>query len=444
MVKVQGKVYLSCFMGILFSILFHLSGLVTVSLYLSIGLSAVLIAYSLKSAIQANGIFQPIVIFNIFVAGFFIVRPIHILLGQELSNFSYFRYYFIQYGSRRFADMPFSEASLIGVIGIWVTNYCYSMIAKRNSGCTQRQFKQVLKYRKQVNQMCYAYLAVAFLIWLLYLYRSFVQHGKITIVYILWVYILTVILNIHILNNGKLTKTALLCILISCMSLALLGNRQLIISLLLCVFATYVTIKENTNVSLRKILKSVIVLGIVGAIMVAWYASIKQKAQFSLDNVLDELIGEFGMYDMLVLSIDHKMRFADPYLFGYNYLCLFNWLIPGVNIEFFDFRLVQIVFGGLLGGGIPISILGSFYYNFGYIGLVSGSALFGFLMAGTYFRNLKKGTAEAFLHNIIFLTFTYDVVRVGDIGRELINYLVLWGILKIAMAFIPKRFAYID
>ena len=440
----RGKTYFVCFVDILFSILLHLSGLTTVSLYLSIGLSTILVANSLKTAIRANGIFQPIVIFNIFIAGFFIVRPINILLVRNLSEMSYFEYYFMLFGNRQISELPFSEASLIGVIGIWVTNYCYSRIALRNRNCTQKRFKQVLEYRKSVNRACYAYLAVAALIWLLYLYRSFVQQGKISIFYILWVYILTVILSIHILNNGKFTKTALVCLVVSCVSLALLGNRQLVISLLLCVLATYVTIQENTNVKPKKIFWTVALIGIVGVVLIAWYASAKHDAEFRFDGIMDEFIGEFGMYDMLVLSIDHKIRFSDPYLFGYNYLCLFNWLIPGVNIEFFDFRLVQIVYEGFLGGGIPISILGSFYYNFGYIGLVLGSAFFGRLMAGVYFRNLKKGSAEAFIYNIIFLTFIYDVTRVGDIGRELVNYFVLWGILKIAMVFIPKRFAYVD
>jgi len=444
MAKVNGKTYIVSFLGILFSILFHLSGLRAVSLYVSLALSVLLIIHGSKDAIKANGIFQPIVICNIFAAGFFVLRPIQLLITQNLSEFSYFKYYFMLYGNRIISELPFSEASLIGVIGIWVTNVCYYYIAGRNRGCTQKQFKQVLEYRQRVNEMCYAYIAVASLIWLLFLYNAIILHGTATIIHILWVYILTVVLSVHILNNGKLTKLSVICFVISCVSLAFLGNRQIIISLLLCVFATYVTIKENTNVKMQKILKIVAVVGIAAAVLVAWYASFKQEADLEIGGVADEVIGEFGMYDMLVLSLDHKIRCSDPFLYGYNYLCLFNWLIPGVDIDFFDFRLVQIVYEGFLGGGIPISIFGSFYYNFGYIGLVIGSALFGLLMASVYFRNLKKSTAEAFLHNIIFLTFIYDVTRVGDIGRELINYFVLWGILKIAMAFVPKRFAYVD
>ena len=104
----------------------------------------------------------------------------------------------------------------------------------------------------------------------------------------------------------------------------------------------------------------------------------------------------------------------------------------------FDHLLVQDVFRGMIGGGIPVSVVGTLYMNFGYIGLIVLSFVLGRCFSVVYIYNRNKVSFEGDLQNIVFLTLVYDLTRVGDFSKEFVVFLILFLCLKIAFLFINR------
>lgn len=123
--------------------------------------------------------------------------------------------------------------------------------------------------------------------------------------------------------------------------------------------------------------------------------------------------------DMHRCMVETRYHGKISLFYGYNFLTVITTVIPGIKIAQFDHELTRIVFNGLFNGGIPVTIFGSLYFNFSYLGVVVGSFILGSVFR--YMRNkcTKKISVKGIMYYSIFTTFAYDIIRVGDVGREM-------------------------
>jgi hypothetical protein len=146
------------------------------------------------------------------------------------------------------------------------------------------------------------------------------------------------------------------------------------------------------------------------------------------------------MFDMLLIALDYVKVHGIGLFWGYNYLCLFTYPIPGITIQPFDHFFTGLIYQGRMHGGIPTSIFGSLFLNFSFIGLGIGSLLLGILLSWIQ----KKLSVIRDYHSIgyysIVATFVYDIVRVGDIGREAWS-LFIFLLVYYVFSYIIKRIA---
>ena len=158
------------------------------------------------------------------------------------------------------------------------------------------------------------------------------------------------------------------------------------------------------------------------------------------DSFFEGILGEFCMFDMLLVSLRYFKQFQPGLFCGYNYLSIFTVPIPWISIDPFDHRLTDIVYLGRFHGGIPTSLFGSLFFNFSFVGVCLGS-----LLVGSLFMKIQKRLSVLNDYNSIgyysiVSTFVYDLVRVGDFGREtwsLITFLLVY----IVFSYIMKRIA---
>ncbi len=414
-----------------------------ISMCLSIAIGCYIFVLSLKNVYSSGDIFQPILICNVFLALFFILRPIWLLLSADsLGTLGFFKYYEIAWGRKEFFEYPVAKAEFIGVLGMFFINQGYfTNLRLKNIKPFKGTLDNTLKCddRSSIDGACWFLLGGAFLFWLLYMYRGFVQGGSMSMIYVIWVYILTVTLPIYIAHKGKIDLFTVIILGISIISLVTLGNRQLIVSLLLCVAVSQIQFNTNSTKRFGKTALMLCAVAVGLAFVVVWFASVRYDRNLSINTAIDSLFGEFAMYDMLVVSLDAELAGFVPRYFGYNFLDFFSYFVPSIDILPFDHQLVQDVFRGVIGGGVPASAVGSLYINFGYIGLVVLSFVLGRCFSAVYVNNRKKETLLGDLQNIIFLTFVYDLTRVGGFGREFVNYIVMYLCLKIAFLFISRK-----
>lgn len=426
-------------LGLAINISFNLISGITemISCFISIAMITVITAISLYNAWKHNDVFQPITIINIMLFFIFVLRPIQILLMESLKQASYFRYYFLLYGEHSISELPFAEALLIGLMGIIGVNSGYLITRQKTKFNKLKVSSYKLNERriKNAKEWINVYVCFATLILMFYIYKSFSGGNQVTFstIDILWIYIFCVSVLLEQIIKEKISFKIWMILLVSILAFSVLGNRQHIINLLLCVFIPY------SYMNKKSINKKTIFLGITMVFVIVWYGSLRRGNEFTINTMLEYFLGEFSMFDMLVLGLDHKIAYNDGFYYGYNYLCFLNYIIPSLEIEFFDFRHVQDVFNGLIGGGIPSSIIGSLYFNFSYIGTIVGSFLMGIFVGDRYNKYIKMNTSLSIAYYSIFLTFIYDVTRVGDIGREIINYFILFGCFKIALLFIDNK-----
>ena len=437
----------SIIIGVLLMVNMLLTGLSGQYQLIPVGLSIAIGCYifvnSTKKLRSSGDIFQPLMICNVFLMLFFVLRPIWLLVNiDELHSYSNFRYYEMTAGAKEYFAYPVAKAEFIGILGMYFINVGYFSNFRLQKLPPFKSTEAVPVRRggsRATKLTCWFLFGAAAFFWLLYIYRGFIQGGTISMIYVIWVYILTVSIPIYIAHKGRINFAVMAILAISIVSLVALGNRQLIISLLLCVVVTQIQLNTNVKKHFMKTLLLLCLIGVGMAAVVVWFASVRYNYDLTLNRGIEAIFGEFGMYDMLVVSLDAELKGMVPRYYGFYYLTFFSFFIPTINIPPFDHQLVQDVFGGLLGGGIPVSVVGSLYINFGYVGLIVLSFVLGRIFSSVYCNNRSKGTLLGDIQNIVLLTFVYDLTRVGDFGREAINYGIMYLCLRIAFIFITRE-----
>lgn len=410
-------------------------------LYFIICATGIVIIVSMVACFKVGEILSPIFVANFFSAFVFIARPIQILLSQENINRIYAIGMYSRIGNKlSFEDLPILQASYIGFLGVLfmnlfyfgiktsldrskLSNYHEVSVYDSNRALSTKQFLTILVV------MCPAIISMGS-----FIIKQMVLGAAISMIDIVWIYILCALIIYLIAFKRKATSFIYILIFISALVLGIASKRMYIVNLIICFIVPLYYLGEDR----RKNIKRVLIMVFILFCLVLVYGSIRAgRIGATQGTVIEQFLDEFCMYDMLLVSIRHCNANNIGLFWGYNFLTVFTTIIPGVRISQFDHELTKIVFSGLFKGGIPVTIFGSFYLNFSYIGVAIGAAL-----VGAFFRYLRNKCTrtvniKGIMYYTIFTTFAYDVIRVGDIGREIWTCIIMILVAKIFMFVVP-------
>ncbi len=415
--------FLIAFCALLFMAVNNDNSLTLAIIYLIV--SFLIILNSILRFYRTKNLLSFVCIADIFVGCIFILRPIQLFLLKDIqSDFLLLNVSNYVNGSTNLADLPVAKAGFIGLLGIFGLNFFvpYQKIIKVEKHNKQSWY---MKDSLSLNQRStlVAFMAISLVSAAIFFTKVKLNYG-IHIYDMLWIFLFSCICIYYISNVHKMTATVYFILACAIVISSLTTSRQYIVNLLLCVIIPlYFVGKSTKKTSLRVILLSIILL-----IIVLIFVKIRVNGQTILGvSYKSSIMDEFSMYEMLLLSLNYFKDHNIGLLYGYNYLTIFTMVIPGVNIEHFDHMLTRLVFSGTLGGGNPVSLFGSLYFNFSYFGVLAGSLLFARLL---YIIQNKLSTRlaqsyDAIGYYTIFNTFVYDIIRVGDLGRELWTFLTL-------------------
>lgn len=184
-------------------------------------------------------------------------------------------------------------------------------------------------------------------------------------------------------------------------------------------------------------------MALVAAVVILVFGNVRRGVGAVLiqESLFEGFLGEFCMFDMLLVSLKYCKDNAVGLFWGFNYLSIFTVPIPGVDIQQFDHMFTGILFKERFRGGIPTSLFGSLYFNFSYIGVCLGTVLFGTLLSFIQRKLQLLSNYASIGYYSIFATFVYDLIRVGDIGREawsLITFLLIYVVFQFFMNKVAK------
>lgn len=426
----------------------------------------IMIVLSTYGAYKDNNLLQPIVIINIFVFFIFVARPIQVIWGDAILRDNHvFLIYNNLYGIENTNELPYTRTLLIGIIGL-MSMYAgyYLSLFKKNR--TFKQEKLDFDYSAFLNSKYEIKKGIAWyrfflmtagiscaLFFIRYDYSVLISNaGKLSsagiscgIIDIIWIQIGTCALIYSFLIRKKINLPSLIIIVAYLILIAAIAERAYIVNLLLCMLVLTYYIRFNKKINIR-----LVIVGIVIFASVIIYGSVRASNIGTTSNstITDSILGEFSMFDMLLVSIDYETHFGKLIYWGVNYLTLFDGFIPHSiwpwKLKQFDFVHTELIFKGLYMGAVPTSLFGSLYFNFSYVGLIVGCFIFGKLFKKVYKELCEIRTRFSIGLYALFTTFLYDIIRVGDIGREFWTLMVYIGVYLIMGYFIkPKKEEYL-
>ncbi|OWV24468.1 hypothetical protein B7982_01785 [Fibrobacter sp. UWB2] len=401
--------------------------------------NGVILSCVIVNNINKRNFFSLINIADFFLFFVFFIRPIQIFFTQNQENSFYVFWLYNTYTqSYFFSEMPVAKASFIGLLGIGVLNLSFLFSPIRNTFFFKKISKDYFPRSLTKNQIYI--LTFVFLLSLLsiFSYASQIMRGlPIHMFDVVWVYLFSVIIIYIIYEKKTPNLFVYFLIILSVYLFSFVGKRQYITNLLICYIIPLYSVEFNRKKNMKKIGVMVAVLFIV-----VWLYGIIRLTLLGGTpsfSFVFELLNEFCMFDMLVVSLKFFSEFGMDYFYGFNYLSFFTMPIPGLAIPTFDHELTRLVFNEAFHGGIPVTLFGSFYLNFSYIGLIIGSIFFGFMLRylESFFSVAKNVASVTFF--TILATFIYDIVRVGDISRELWTLIIMLTVAKIFLLITPTK-----
>ena len=386
-----------------------------------------------RICIKQKNIIQPITIINILIFIMFVVRPFILYFSsnysQLINNSNSLRVYSLINNITSFNQLPHIQTIVLIIVGTTFINWGYFFKNKRNFIEPKEEFDYSvvpIKFTSIIILLTVSLISIV-MFFLKYDYNVLISNaGRFALagisfgtIDILWAYVLPFTIIFYYMYTLKYSKNKFfLCILIVMYMVLLMciSRRYFIVNLLvyLFVFIYY----KNRKFKFSYIL---IILFMFSSIMI--FAGIRNNniGKEADDNILIALLDEFDMYDMLVCSQNSIINGSINFYKGTNYLSfpIIPKSIWANKPLYFDVEHTSILLNNNIKGGIPTSIIGSLFLNFNIIGVIIGGFLFGIIIK--YFYNKIypiKNIKDLFLF-VIFLTFCYDIVRVGDITREI-------------------------
>ena len=406
-----------------------------------VSLSSLLLVLSISDSYKKGHLFDPITIFNIFYLFIFILRPISIIFGSVISDDNHvFMIYRNLYGVNYFTINQHLLALGVGLIGQISTYTGYYFYFKN------KKVKEKIKGNSSISRMSitdkrvntyFLYFTLILILVFMFTYGRNDIFGFLTMqnkpdfgtINIIWVQIGTVAVFISVYLHNKVKSFTLLVIFVMLITMSAIGQRAYAVNLLLGVivilyYQNYKKISPQLFLYMSLIFFIVLLFGNLRS------SNIGRSVN---DVVIRQVLDEFSMYDMLLVTVNHNDSFGGFNYFGYNYLAIFNSFFPRSIWPFwvsqFDHQHTANIFKGLYGGAVPTSIFGSLYLNFSFIGLVLVSSFFGYFLkkVRSMFSKKALNTNRIILYAMI-ITLIYDIVRVGDFGREIWTYMVYLGV----------------
>lgn len=125
-------------------------------------------------------------------------------------------------------------------------------------------------------------------------------------------------------------------------------------------------------------------------------------------------------------TVPNRLDFQGGATFVWNFLAL----NPDSNLEPFDFVLKTASGQGFEGGGLPATLIGEWYVNFGTVGIVIGMMLIGFIASFAHKMLLSSTSFGSRLIAILGVYYLFVAVR-GGLGNVLLTF--TWLALTIAI-----------
>lgn len=417
-------------------------------------ISSSLVILSVYKSFLGKHLFEPITVFNIFYVFIFILRPISIIYGSVLSTDNHVFYIY----NNLYGDNIFSEdiltAQLVGFLGQIATYIGYYAFKRQRVTNSHVDILSDVK-KKHLNVRVNNYfIAFSMILLMLFTYiygrhniqdflfsKSKISYGTINI---LWVHIGSVTCLVSIFLNKRINLYNGILIVIMLVLLVGIGQRAYAVNLLLGIVIVLYYIKY------RRINLKILLLLMLTVAMVLILGNIRNESigREVSSSIVRRVIDEFSMFDMLVVSINYVKRYGDFGYNGFNYLSVFNGFLSKDVWPFwvnqFDHQHTRNIFHGAYSGAVPTSIFGSLYLNFGLVFMPAFALIFGWILGyfRDYFSKTKLSSSSIITYGL-FASLIYDLVRVGDIGREIWSFLVYLGVFLI-MKVIHNLFARIN
>jgi oligosaccharide repeat unit polymerase len=393
----------------------------------------------LLTSYKEGGLIGFFPIADLFIGMMFVVRPIQLLLAGDVNLFSVIKRYSTYYYEVSAADLPWAKAALIGFIGVVFLNFPFLISDKKDRFTVKNASDYTENYyfsRKQMTGIL-LFTLVAMASAGAYAYKV-MRTSTLHIYDRLWVFVFSCLI-IYIISRKRTADVFIyLIIALSMILLSFRGRRQYAVNMLICYICPLYFVGKNRKRTFFKV--SIMLIAVLAIIFI--YGNIRRELRGGIlkDSIVDGILSEFCMFDMLLIALDYVKVHGIGLFWGYNYLCLFTYPIPGITIQPFDHFFTGLIYQGRMHGGIPTSIFGSLFLNFSFIGLGIGSLLLGILLSWIQ----KKLSVIRDYHSIgyysIVATFVYDIVRVGDIGREAWS-LFIFLLVYYVFSYIIKRIA---
>lgn len=210
--------------------------------------------------------------------------------------------------------------------------------------------------------------------------------------------------------------TLIILTIVAAITLFASGFRSNVITMLVCMVIMYYGRKHITMTRL-------ICYGLALVLVVTMLGIVRSGIDAS---VLDSLITECYVNGLNLQYI--FMTFPDrvPFQYGYTYLINLFMLMPGPDLDFTLWLKNQIGLS-FSGGGVTPTIVGELYLNFGYIGVILGMLVLGFLGSRLFSYYINSGIN--FLS--VYLTGQFAHCVSGGVANVMIPVLLYGLVYKI-------------
>lgn len=162
------------------------------------------------------------------------------------------------------------------------------------------------------------------------------------------------------------------------------GQRTFLMMTVLILFTSFMGLKKGDINKKVFLIVGVSVVFLFGMLSV----SLKRNTDASFFGALQGLI--YRIFDSNQYSAVVGFRYVDrlEIQYGYEWLVALKGLIPGIKGSDLSNRVFNEIFGGFRGTA-PLSVWGSAYHNFGFLGTLVLGFLIGFVYTKIYLRYLK-------------------------------------------------------
>ncbi len=276
---------------------------------------------------------------------------------------------------------------------IIISSYVLFLVGYSISPNIYKRLNTTFRFSKRLNRYEVLLVLIVFSLigWLLYFLpnagmifggdfendRIEMQSNKGVFLYTAKLWILTIpMLYEEMKRRGKIEKWFVTVVILVAGALIMLGGRSPVVMLVFELVMCKILIENyKTDVLVWIGMISIIIGGILGAIrgMVSGLSITIMRATRSIF-----LNGNYNLSYIFT-----KFPAIIPFQRGRTYLINLKMMLPGPDVDFTLWLKRQLGLN-FAGGGVTPTIIGEFYLNFGYVGVVIGMLLMGFVAKRLY------------------------------------------------------------